>query len=140
MQAAPQRTLPARIVLYDGVCALCNRATTWILDHDVNRAFHFAPLQGETAAHLRQLHPEIPDGLETIVLVEDGRVHRRSKAIIHIARHLGRPWRWGYGARWVPAPILDLVYRLVAAVRYRIWGTYEVCRALASEDRSRLLP
>ena len=129
-----------RIVLYDGVCGLCHWTVAWLLRHDPERKLWFAPLQGETAARLREQHPEIPQDLDTVVYVEDGRVFLRSRSFVRIARHLPRPWRWGYALRWVPAAILDLGYRLVAATRYRLFGKHDTCRAPTAEDRSRLLP
>jgi predicted DCC family thiol-disulfide oxidoreductase YuxK len=133
-------SLPPRIVLYDGVCGLCNRSVQWLLRRDRGRALWFAPLQGETAAMLRARHPEIPTALETVVYVDEGRVHLRSQAFLHAARHLGRPWRWAHGLRWLPAFPLDLLYRVIARIRYRVWGKYESCRLPDAGDRARLLP
>lgn len=138
--------LPPRIVLYDGVCGLCNRTVSWLLARDRagdgsrQRMLWFAPLQGETAARLRALHPEIPRALESVVYVDHGRVHLRSKAFLHLARHLGRPWRWAYALRWLPAAPLDLLYRLIARIRYRVWGQYDTCRLPATDEKDRLLP
>jgi predicted DCC family thiol-disulfide oxidoreductase YuxK len=132
--------MPARIVLYDGVCGLCDRAVSWLLRHDVDRKLSFAPLQGLTAARLRRTHPEIPDELDTVVYVEDGRVFLRSRAFVQLARHLRAPWRWAHAARWFPAPALDLVYRLVARIRYRVFGKLDTCRMPSEDARSRLLP
>lgn len=136
----PSGTLPPRIVLYDGVCGLCHHTVRWLLSKDRARRLWFAPLQGATAARLRALHPEIPLELDSVVLVDAGRVHLRSQALLHGARHLGAPWRWASWLRWLPGPVLDPFYRLVARVRYRVWGRFETCRAPGVEDRSRLLP
>jgi predicted DCC family thiol-disulfide oxidoreductase YuxK len=127
-------------MLYDGVCGLCHRAVSWLLAHDRRGAFHYAPLQGETAAALRRLHPEIPSELATMVLVEDGRVHLRARAVLHAARHLGAPWRWVAPLRHLPAFLLDPFYWIVAKTRYRIFGKFDQCRLPSAKDRSRLLP
>ena len=132
--------LPPRVVLYDGVCGLCHRAVAWLLKRDRERRFHFAPLQGETAARLRALHPDIPDDLSTVVYLEDGRVHVRSKAFLNAARHLPRPWRWAYHLRWLPAFVIDPFYWVVARTRYRIFGKHDTCTVPDVADRSRLLP
>jgi predicted DCC family thiol-disulfide oxidoreductase YuxK len=71
------------------------------------------------------------------VLVVDGRAHLRSKAFLHAARHLRAPWRWGYGLRWLPGFALDLGYRLIARLRYRIWGRADLCELPAPEVRAR---
>ncbi|HEU4612060.1 MAG TPA: DCC1-like thiol-disulfide oxidoreductase family protein [Kofleriaceae bacterium] len=131
--------MPGPIVLYDGVCGLCQRSVQFLLARD-RRKLWYAPLQGETAAALRAIHPEIPPTLESVVLVDDGRVYLRSKAFLHVARYLTAPWRWAYHLRWLPAVLLDLGYRLVARVRYRIWGKYEACRLPTADERAQLLP
>jgi predicted DCC family thiol-disulfide oxidoreductase YuxK len=131
--------VPGPIVLYDGVCGLCQRSVQFLLARD-RRQLWYAPLQGETAAALRAIHPEIPATLESVVLVDDGRVYLRSKAFLHVARYLTAPWRWAYHLRWLPAFLLDLGYRLVARVRYRIWGKYDACRLPSADERAQLLP
>lgn len=130
---------PGPIVLYDGECGLCNRSVKFLLKRDGGQLY-YAPLQGETAAALRQRHPEIPRSLESVVLVDGERAHLRSKAFLYGAKYLTRPWRWAYWLRWLPAFVLDLGYRLVARVRYRIWGKYDACRLPTTDERAKLLP
>jgi predicted DCC family thiol-disulfide oxidoreductase YuxK len=132
--------MAAPVVLYDGTCGLCSRSVRWILRHERDHELMFAPLQGETAAELRRKFPRIPQTLESVVLVDAERVHLRSKAFMYTARHLRAPWRWGYGLRWFPALIADLGYRLIAAIRYRIWGRVELCDVPSPEQRARFLP
>lgn len=127
------------IVLYDGQCGLCHHSVRWLMRRD-GGALYYAPLQGPTAARLRALHPQIPEQLETVVLVESQRAHLRSKAFLYAARHLTWPWRWAYHWRWLPAPLLDLGYRLIARLRYRLFGHYDECRLPSHEERQRLLP
>ena len=132
--------LPPRIVLYDGVCGLCHRTVKLLLRLDRRRAFRFAPLQGETAARLKALHAEIPADLDSVVYVEEGRVHLRSRAFVMAARHLPYPWKLGYALRFIPARLADVLYNLVARVRYRVFGKYDECRLPSAEDRQCLLP
>jgi predicted DCC family thiol-disulfide oxidoreductase YuxK len=101
---------------------------------------YYAPLQGETAAALRARHPEIPATLESVALVDHGRVYLRSKAFLHLARYLTRPWRWAYHLRWLPALLLDLGYRVIARVRYRVWGKYDACQRPSVAQQAQLLP
>ncbi|HTL33277.1 MAG TPA: DCC1-like thiol-disulfide oxidoreductase family protein [Kofleriaceae bacterium] len=132
---------PAKpIVLYDGTCGLCHKSVKWILRHEADHDIQFAPLQGPTAADLRTKHPEIPQNVDTVVLVEGGRARLRSKAFMYVSRHLRRPWRWGYGFRWMPGFLLDLGYRFIAAIRYRIWGRADMCDLPSPEHRVRFLP
>jgi predicted DCC family thiol-disulfide oxidoreductase YuxK len=128
------------IVLYDGTCGLCHKSVNWILRHERDHDLKFAPLQGSTAAALRAQHPEIPDLVETVVLVDGDKPRLRSKAILYLARHLRAPWRWLYRVRWLPGFILDLGYRVIAKVRYRIWGRADVCQLPSPDERARFLP
>ena len=129
------------VVLYDGTCGLCHHSVRWLLRHERDHELVFAPLQGATAAALRARHREIPETLESVVLVDgDDRVHLRSKAFMYSARHLRAPWRWSYAFRWFPAVFADLGYRVVARVRYRIWGRAEACDVPSPEHRARFLP
>lgn len=128
------------IVLYDGVCGLCASSVRWILHHERDRDLRFAALQGETAAALRERYPAIPTTLESVVYIDGARAHLRSKAFLHMAKHFTRPWRWAYGLRWFPGFILDLGYRVIAAVRYRLWGKVDGCELPSPENRARFLP
>ena len=130
----------APVLLYDGVCGLCARSVRWILRHERDHAIRFAPLQGETAAALRAKHPRIPDALSTVVLVDGDRVHLRSKAFLHAARHLRAPWRWLAAFRWIPGFLPDLGYRVIARLRYRLFGRKDQCEIPAPDERARFLP
>lgn len=132
------------ILLFDGECGLCARSVRWLLareraDDDGPRPF-LAPLQGPTAQALRARHPRIPTSVDTVVYVDGGRVYLRTKAFLHVARHLRRPWRWAYAWRWLPGWGFDLGYRLIARVRYRIWGKADACALPTAAQRARLLP
>ncbi len=128
------------LVLYDGSCGLCDRSVQWLLDHDPERRLRFAPLEGETAQRILAEHPEIPERLDSILFVEGDRVRWRSHAIWAICAHLPAPWRTLRLLLWVPAPLSDLGYRLVAALRYRIWGRLDTCRIPSPEQRALFLP
>lgn len=131
--------MDAPLLLYDGTCGMCAAAVQWILRHERDHAIRFAPLQGDTAAALRAIYPEIPTTISTVVFVTGGRAYLRSKALLHAARHLRAPWRWAHAARWLPGFALDLGYRAVAAVRYRIWGRADACALVDAEQRRRFL-
>jgi predicted DCC family thiol-disulfide oxidoreductase YuxK len=141
--AAVEKLEPATaagpIILYDGDCGLCHRSVRWLLRHERDHAVRFAPLQGPTAAALRVKHPRIPDALSTVVLVDGDHAYLRSKAFLHVSRHLRAPWRWAYAFRWFPGPVLDLGYRFIAAIRFRVWGRAQSCDLPAPEQRVRFL-
>jgi predicted DCC family thiol-disulfide oxidoreductase YuxK len=127
------------LMLYDGTCGLCARSVRFVLRHERDHAIRFAPLQGETTAQLRARYPNIPATIDTVVYIDGGRAHLRSKAFLHAAKHLRAPWRWGYAMRWLPAFALDLGYRFIAAIRYKVWGTVDACELPAPEHRARFL-
>lgn len=139
--AAPQQqpVVPERLVLFDGVCGLCDSAVQWLLDHDQNARLHYAPLQGPTAEFLRQQYPDIPTALQTIVYVRQGQVYLRSQAVLQILRELPSPWSWVSVFRVFPSFLTDIGYRLIAAVRYRIWGKLDACRMPEPEQAARFL-
>lgn len=131
--------VPGPVILYDGECGLCNRSVKFLLARDGGQLW-YAPLQGETAQALRARHPQIPRTLESVVLVDHDRVFLRSKAFLYGAKYLTRPWRWAYALRWLPAFLLDLGYRVIARIRYRVWGKYDTCRLPTTDERAKLLP
>ena len=133
-------TLPARLVLYDGECGVCDGAVQFLLRTDPDSGLAFAPLQGETTAALRARHPEIPGGLDTMVYVADGRVFLRSRAALALAAALPFPWRAAGWLQVLPAFLTDPVYRLVAALRYRLGGRIDQCRLATAEEAARFLP
>jgi len=131
--------LPPRLLLYDGVCGLCAKGVQFFVRHDRDGLLRYAPLQGETAARLKEIHPEIPRGIDSLVLVEDGKVYLRSRAILRTLAHLPAPWRWFSRLAIVPPFLADPLYNLMAAVRYRIWGKHDSCRIPSPEEASRFL-
>ncbi|MEM9074620.1 MAG: DCC1-like thiol-disulfide oxidoreductase family protein [Myxococcota bacterium] len=132
-----------RLVLYDGVCGLCDKSVQWLLENDPEGRLRFAPLQGDTAAEVLARHPEVGD-IDSIIYVEgtgdDEKVYWRSQAIFRLARHLQTGWRRLAIFRFVPAFLTDLGYRLIAKLRYRIWGKLDSCRIPTPDERARFLP
>lgn len=129
------------IVLFDGVCNLCNGAIQFIVDRDRTRTLRFASLQSDKGKELmRSYGVPIPEGdPDTMILLEDGVARSRSTAAVHIARRLTFPWRLGWLLRIIPAFLRDLVYRLVAANRYRVFGRSNECRVPTPELRARMV-
>lgn len=132
-----------RLVLYDGVCGFCDGLVRWLIERDPEGRLRFAPLQGETAAALRERHPEIPEDLDTVVFVEvlecGERVSLRSEAIFRLMEEVGGVWRAVTWLRVLPRPLADLLYRAFARVRYRIFGRLSECRIPDAAERARFL-
>ncbi|MBL8848059.1 MAG: DUF393 domain-containing protein [Planctomycetaceae bacterium] len=126
------------IVFFDGVCGLCNSSVDFVLRHDPQGRLRFAPLQGETAARL--LPADDRANLGSLVLWEDGRAYRRSTAVVRILTKLGGIWAVLGAALWViPSPLRNAGYRVVAKLRYRLFGKKETCRLPSPEERGRIL-
>lgn len=127
------------IVLYDGTCGLCAKSVRFILDHERDSELMFAPLQGPTAAALRAKYGNIPSDIDTVVFVDGERAHLRSKAFMYLSKHLQAPYRWMHGFRWLPGFVLNGFYRIVAAVRYKLWGQVDACELPSPANRKRFL-
>jgi predicted DCC family thiol-disulfide oxidoreductase YuxK len=134
----------ANLVLYDGVCALCNRMVRFLLRVDRRAVLCFAPLQGPTAARLAERHG-FPLDVKTIVYVrpfglKGERAHERSDAVLRVLADLGGVWWLASLLRVVPRVLRDGVYDWVARHRYRWFGKYDSCPLPSPEQRPRFLP
>jgi predicted DCC family thiol-disulfide oxidoreductase YuxK len=129
---------PKSLILFDGVCNLCNSAVNFIIDRDPEGRFEFAPLQsplGEST--LSEKGMTDASNLSTMVLVEDGRCFTRSTAALRIGRRLKFPWPLLYGMIIVPRFLRDWLYNRVAKNRYRWFGKHETCRMPTAELAAR---
>jgi predicted DCC family thiol-disulfide oxidoreductase YuxK len=141
------------IILYDGVCGLCNRFVQFVLKHDHAAQFRFATLQGQVAASILSRHNQNPSALDTLyVLVQQPgsagaestepleSLFARSDAVISVLRSLGGIWpSVALILRLIPLRIRDWGYNLVARHRYRIFGRFESCPLPSPETRGRFL-
>ena len=132
--------LPPHVLFYDGVCAMRNGIVKCMLRVDEGRVFHFAPLQGETAALARRLHPDFPSEIETVVYLRRGEVFLRSRAVTLAMQQMPYPSKALSWFRFLPAWLTDFFYGIVAHSRYRVFGKYEHCPLPPAEDRARFLP
>jgi predicted DCC family thiol-disulfide oxidoreductase YuxK len=132
---------PNPIILYDGVCGLCNRLVQFILIHDSRDRFRFASLQSDFAAQLLQRYGAAPGDLDTMYVVLDHelageRLVSRSEAGVLVLRELGGGWATlGVMLRLLPAWLRNWGYNLIARNRYRIFGKYDSCPLPSEKDR-----
>jgi predicted DCC family thiol-disulfide oxidoreductase YuxK len=132
----------APVVLFDGVCNLCNGTVSFLIDHDPQGTLRFGSLQSDAGRQLLTANgfgPAADGPISTILLFEDGRLYDRSTAALRIARHLGLPYRVLSWLMVVPRPLRDAVYGFVARNRYRWFGKSETCRVPTPELRARFL-
>ncbi len=127
------------LVLFDGVCSLCNGAVDFIIRHDQRGDIAFASLQSDVGRDAMVRTGHDPDALDTMVLVDGDGFWTRSDAALRIAGHMGGAWRVALALRIVPRFVRDAVYRVVARNRYRWFGKRESCRLPTPEEREGIL-
>src|SRR6187200_656133 len=130
----------AELVLFDGVCGLCNRLNQFILERDSADRFRFAPLQGQLASEPLARYGRSAVDLDTVYVVADfggpeERLLDKSRAIFHVLGRLGGFWSVARVLSLLPRPVTDAAYSFVARHRYQWFGQSEVC--LLPEPRHR---
>lgn len=128
------------VILFDGVCNLCERSVQLVIRNDRERLFRFASLQSEYAQRLLEQYDHQHDELSSVLLVTDGVVYRKSRAALQIARRMDRAWPLFYYLFFlVPAPLANIVYDFIGNRRYRWFGKKEACWVPDEDLRSRFL-
>ena len=127
------------LILFDGVCNLCNAAVQWVIERDRRSVFRFGALQSEAGRAALRGEAAAEDLPDSIVLIDAAGTHTRSDAAIRIARGLGFPWSLAAVGLAVPRPLRDAVYSWVARNRYRWFGKSESCRVPTPELRARFV-
>ena len=137
---APAGSSASPVLLFDGVCGLCNWTVRVVLRLDRRGTLRFAPLGGAFAAAVLERHAELRD-VDSLVLVEpaEGRVHVKSSAVLRLAHHLGGPWRVLCVSRVVPRALRDWAYDLVARHRYAVFGRFDERPAPPVDTSARFL-
>jgi predicted DCC family thiol-disulfide oxidoreductase YuxK len=137
-------SLPNTIVLYDGVCGLCNRAVQFLLKRDRHDRFRFASLQSDFAATLLQRHGIDHTNLDTVyAVVNHGETNEKllakGDAFLFFAKVLGGIWSVARLGSVIPRPIRNWLYDFVAANRYRVFGKAESCMLPDPASRHKFL-
>ena len=137
VRGRPKREAP-RVILFDGVCNLCNGFIQFVIARDPGAQFRFGAITTPAAQAL--LHAAgVETAPDSIVLLEDTRVFWRSDAALRIARRLSFPWRLAYGLVIVPRFLRDPVYDFIAAHRYQWFGRRDVCMVPTPDLKQRFL-
>jgi predicted DCC family thiol-disulfide oxidoreductase YuxK len=135
--AAVVDDLDAPVILFDGVCNLCNAAVRTVVRYDDAGVFRLAPLQSAVGQELLRRNGLPTAGFDSFVLVADGEVYTRSTAALRVCRRLSLPWSFLGSFLVVPAPLRDPFYDLVARLRYRVFGKTDECQVPSPEVRER---
>jgi predicted DCC family thiol-disulfide oxidoreductase YuxK len=144
-QALPRAsTAGQHLILYDGVCALCNRLNQFVLPRDPGGLFDFASLQSETGRSIVRRFGRNPDDLDTFYVVADYRTGSpallsKAYAGLFVMKMVGPPWSWLGALRLLPRALLDWGYDLTARHRYRLFGRYDSCLLPRPEYRDRFI-
>jgi predicted DCC family thiol-disulfide oxidoreductase YuxK len=139
MHDAAHNSTHRATILFDGVCNFCCGFARFVIRRDPDGHFLFASLQSDAAKRLLGEEPGNMTSLESVLLVENGRVYRRSTAALRICRRLHRLWPMLYVFIVIPAPVRDVVYDLIGRNRYRWFGKKESCWVPGPEWLGRFL-
>jgi len=126
------------IVLFDGLCNFCNGAVNFIIRHDQDGKFKFAPLQSKVGEAIKAKFG-IGDDIDSIVLIEDDQAFVHSDAALRVARGLGGIWSVGYAFIILPGGVRDWFYKMFARYRYALFGRKDVCMVPTPEIKARFL-
>jgi predicted DCC family thiol-disulfide oxidoreductase YuxK len=115
------------IILFDGVCNLCNSSVQFVIKHDKKNVFSFASLQSELGQQLLAGQEQLPEDLDSIVYFDGKKAFIKSRAILRIFRKLGGLWLIAMVFWLVPRVFRDVIYDWIARKRYVWFGKKEAC-------------
>lgn len=127
------------VILFDGVCNLCNSSIDFILKRDKENRFLVGALQEEAGKRLLARFQVKPEYLDSLVLVENGEIFFRSTAALKIARNLSGFWPFFYVFMAIPTSVRDWVYNWIGKNRYRWFGKKNTCRLPSPGEKAKFL-
>ena len=127
------------VLIFDGICNLCDGLFRFVVKRDRNNNFLFATLQSKRGRDLLRKYQRPSDNLETLVLIEKDKCFVRSTAFIRILKTMGGIWRLFYLLIFVPRPLRDWVYDFIAERRYDIFGMKSECMVPTKKLKDRFL-
>jgi predicted DCC family thiol-disulfide oxidoreductase YuxK len=141
MDAPTVPPVGANVIFIDGTCILCSRIAALVLDHDTERLFRFAHLQGRIAQQALSRHGRDPHDIDGVYLLTDaGTPRERLLADGAAGREIWpRLFKFAAVLRWIPLPVPNFFYRATARYRYRLFGKYDACRVPTLKERVRFL-
>ena len=127
------------LVLFDGVCNLCNASVQFIIEHDPEGNLLFCSLQSERGQGILQYLGMKTDDFDTFIFIENGQAYTRSTGVLREIRYFKGAWRFLSILRFIPSPIRDFFYNIVAGNRYRWFGKKNECWLPTPELKARFL-
>ena len=127
------------IILFDGICNLCNGAVQTVIKNDAEGKFLFASLQSETGQQLLRQYNLPLQQFNSFFLLQNGKVYSQSTAALKVVRQLKGAWKWLYAFIIVPKFVRDAVYNLIAKNRYKWFGKADNCMLPTPQLKARFL-
>ncbi len=127
------------ILLFDGVCNLCNGMVNFIIRRDVKGKFKFASLQSEVGRSWMEKFGLSGKEFESFVLIKKDKYYLKSTAALKTLRELGGVWKIFYVFILIPRPLRDFLYDMIAKSRYKIFGKRDTCMIPTPELEARFL-
>lgn len=127
------------VILFDGICNLCNASIDFILKRDKKNQFLVGALQEDAGKKLLSGFEVVPEYLDSLVLIEDGKIYFRSTAALRIAKKLSGFWPIFYALIILPIPIRDRAYDWIGRNRYRWFGKKNTCRLPTPQEKEKFL-
>jgi predicted DCC family thiol-disulfide oxidoreductase YuxK len=127
------------IILFDGVCNMCNASVNFIIDRDKENKFKFTSLQSDIGKNLLVKFHKDAEKLDSVVLITEGKLYDKSSAALKIASMLPYPYPVSILFRVFPKVLRDAVYDYIANNRYKWFGKKDACRIPDAETRNRFL-
>ena len=125
-----------KLVIFDGVCNLCNAWVDFLIRNDKHGQFFFTPNQSEAGRQILEANGKLADEVSTVYFWDGEKLYERSTAALHMARLLPFPWKLAYGFIILPVFLRDSVYNWVAKNRYRWFGKKDTCRIPSPEEKA----
>jgi len=129
----------APIYLFDGICVLCSRGVNYVLRHEKQPEMRFVAIQSQEGRQLALDHDIDPENPQSFLFIENGQSYQLSDAVLAMAKFVGGPGRYFLWTRFVPRPLRDLAYGLVAKNRYRIFGKMDHCYVPKPDETHRFI-
>jgi predicted DCC family thiol-disulfide oxidoreductase YuxK len=131
--------LPAPVVLFDGVCNLCNAWVRFVVRHDPTGIFRFAAQQSPAGQAMIMKHISGSPQRPSVILIAGESVYTESAAILEICARLGPPWSWCALLRVVPRQLRDTFYGFIVRHRYQWFGRTDTCQVQSADVCSRFI-
>lgn len=127
------------IIIFDGICNLCNFVVQFVIKRDKKNIFKFLPLQSQKAKEMiKRFHGKV-ENLESVILIQDSIIYYESDAVIKISQLLNYPWKIFCFFKFIPKFVRDRIYKMIARNRYNWFGKRETCMIPTKEQISKFL-